>query len=106
MTKTAEKTVEPKMYGGIRPRFLVQRCIKKNGGTWNANKYVNEGSDWTTITFIHDGVEREIIYSSWNGKFIYEDERGKFITESSSEMDDVPWYAAFLDLIYEPKVSS
>ena len=97
---------KPKMYGGLRPRFLVQRRIKKNGGQWDETKYVNEGSDWTTCSFIHEGVEREFIYSSWNGKFLVRQPDGSIITEEDGEMDGVPWYDFLLDLIYEPAVSA
>jgi len=90
-----------KTFTGTKPLKKIKAAVKKNHWPWDQKKF-DAGSDWLTFGFIgSDSKCREVVFCSFNGKFIVKGDDGKsLLTESSSEMDGTPWYDELLDFIY------
>lgn len=89
-----------KKFSGNRSRAAVRAAVLAKGWRWDDERY-EAGSDWTTFGFEHDGRTFDVVWCSFNGRFIVDD-GGKCVSESSTNMDGVPWYDALLDFIYLP----
>jgi hypothetical protein len=96
--------MKPKTYGGTKPFKEIKAAVKKNGWPWNQKKY-DAGSDWVTFGFVGpDSRRREVVFCSFNGRFIVKGDGDiGLVTEESTEMDGTPWYDALLDFIYTPE---
>lgn len=100
MSNTTPQQHTPKKYSGKRTLEQLKADCLKNGWGWSQEKY-DQGSDYVTFGFRHDTKKITVIYNTFNGTFIVAQGK-KMITECSTEMDAVPWYAALLDFIYTP----
>ena len=81
----------------INRQELTELCVCK-GWPLDTRKYDQEGSDWVTFRWKHQGRVRPVIYSSWNGHFIVIDGDNHH-TERSAD-DCAPWFKDLLDLLY------
>ena len=88
----------PQKFGGNRPLSEIKAKVKENGGTWDQSRF-DKGSDYVTFTMKKN--QPEIIYNTFNGRFITRDDDGNMVTEES-KYDGVPWYDQILNFIYTP----
>jgi hypothetical protein len=91
-------TCEAKTYSGKRALKDIMKAVVSKGWEWNQQRY-DSGSDFVTFEFRSGRKKLIVVYNTINGGFIVED-KGVMITEESTDMDAVKWYAALLDLIY------
>lgn len=87
-------------YAGTKPLKKILAACTKNGWPYNTEQY-NKGSDWVLIGFVYDSQRFEVSLSSFNGNFIVKD-GNEYVTERSTDYDNVDWYRALLDFLYEP----
>lgn len=80
----------------------IQQACREAGFPFNRAAY-DRGSDFVRFGFAHGEQRFTVAYSSFNGKFIgiCADSDAVF-TESSTELDDAPWYQALLNFVYVP----
>ena len=93
----------PTKYKGNKPLNIIERNVKANDWHWNQSG-LEQGGDWVNFEFVHDNISRNICYNTFNGSFLTKDKPGNYsmITERHHEFDNVPWYVALMDFIYEP----
>lgn len=90
-----------KTFAGNRSFEEIRRAVIKKGWFWDQSRY-DGGSDYVTFGFRSGREDILVVYSLFSGKFIVR-HNGKIITERSTEMDSVKWYADLLDFVYLPK---
>ena len=71
----------------------------------------DKGSDFVKITFAHEGQTYDVLYSSFNGRFIgsptgINDCPVAFFSSDDGDLDSQPWYAALLAFFYVPAEES
>jgi len=98
--KKTESTM-PKTFSGNRPLKEIKKAVLAKGWYWNQEKH-DGGSDYVTFGFTHGKKTVEVVYNTFNGRFIVDAGKGKLVTESDSHMDSTLWYSALLDFIYLP----
>lgn len=94
-----------KKYQGNKPLKTILTACKKNHWPVSTQKYDEDGSDFIMFGFIYKADKFEVLYNTCSGRFMVRQGK-KIITEESTDMDDVPWYAALLDFIYTPLKSN
>lgn len=90
-----------KQFKGNKPLAVIKRDVEANGWPWDQSKY-DQGGDWVTFGFMFDKKPYDVLYNTFNGKFmvrIGED----IITESDDHLDGTGWYDFLLSFIYEEK---
>lgn len=90
-----------KTYGGNRPLKEIKAAVKRNGWLWDQSRH-DGGSDCVTFSFASGRKKVVVVYNTFNGKFTVMN-NGNMITEHSTDMDHVKWYADLLDIIYRPR---
>lgn len=92
-----------KKYKGNKPLNIIERNVKANDWYWNQSGF-EQGGDWINFEFVHKGFSRNVCYNTFNGTFLVREKPGdcNIITERNTELDNVPWYIALMDFIYEP----
>ncbi len=89
-----------KIFAGKRSLEDIKNAVIKNGWFWDQPRFDGD-SDYGTFGFRSGREEVLVVYSLVSGRFIVR-HNGKIITERSTEMDSVKWYADLLDFIYLP----
>lgn len=92
-----------KKFAGKRHLEDIKKTVLQNGWPWDQRKY-DDGSDWLSFGFVHQSRRYNVVYCTFNGKFMVRraDGKGKLYTEKDGHMDGTAWYDAPLDLIYLP----
>jgi hypothetical protein len=90
-----------KTFNGVRPSQEIKASCLSNGWHWNQSAYDN-GSDYVSFEFRSGRKRVDVLYNTASGRFIVKDQ-GVLVTEDSTKMEGVKWYAALLDFIYFPK---
>lgn len=87
-----------KKFSGVKPHTTIIKNAIANGYHVDTSRY-DGGSDFIKVSGTFGGVELDILVSTWNGKFIVNN-NGTYYSERNEDMDGVDWYGAILDLIY------
>lgn len=68
----------------------------------DTTKHDRDFSDYVTVTGILAGMPFGLLYSTFNGRFFGYAKNSHRIQfdQSSDHLDDVPWYAAILELLF------
>jgi hypothetical protein len=85
-------------FDGHRSLDELRRLCKRRGWKLDTARY-DSGSDWVSFTWPHDGVERLVLYSPFNGRFLVED--GSEIYSERSADGCTPWYDDLLRTLYK-----
>jgi len=81
----------------------IREACREAGFPLDTSGY-DRGSDYVKITFSHDGKTFDVLYSSFNGRFIGSSPGSDAVfSESNTELDPVPWYQALLNFLYVPE---
>ena len=92
-------------FSGNKPLKVIERNVKRNGWPWDQSRFDN-GSDYITFGFEHKGHRVDVVYNTFNGKFMANPHGSKDIITEQENLDGTPWYDALLDFIYEPYIVS
>ena len=82
----------------LNHRQILEACVKA-GFDVDTSRYDN-GGDWITISGRFADEHLQIIYSSFNGKFMGKSPKGEIFSDASAELEGTDWYDAILDFLY------
>lgn len=88
-----------KTFKGNKSLSEIREACEKRGWHYDQSGFDN-GGDWVNFDFRHGEEVRRVVFNTFNGTFLIKD-GADMISERSTELDDVPWYAALLEFIYE-----
>lgn len=83
----------------------VEPACKAAGLKFDDSGY-KKGSDYVSVTGNFAGTHAEVLYSSWNGKFIGETADGIRFSSDSDEHDGKPWFDSMLRFFYVAPVAA
>jgi hypothetical protein len=87
-----------KFKGYLNHQQILTACIKA-GFDVDTSRYDN-GGDWITIFGQFAGQSLQIIYASFNGRFMGKSPEGDVFSDESQELEGTDWYDAILDFCY------
>lgn len=88
-----------KKYTGNKNMKAIRHAVIENGWPWYQDKF-DQGSDYVTFGFMYGKTRFEVVYNTFNGRFLVRNSNGNIKTEESTECDKLKWYSALLDFIY------
>lgn len=91
----------PRKFAGNKPLAEIKKAVESNGGFWDQSRF-EKGSDYVTFAMKKD--QPRIVYNTFNGTFITQDDDGATVT-GESPYDGVPWFDEILNFIYTEQVS-
>jgi len=87
-----------KFKGYLNHQQILEACIKA-GFDVDTSRYDNDG-DWITISGQFADNPVQIIYASFNGRFIGKSPEGDVFSDENEELEGTDWYDAILDFLY------
>lgn len=84
----------------------VRDACREAGFALDTTQY-DKGSDYIKIPFAHEGQTYDVLYCSFNGRFMgsptgINDCPVAFFGSDDGDLDSQPWYAALLAFFYIP----
>lgn len=84
-----------KQYAGNKPQEEIKAAVTN----WDQTGW-DKGDDFINFDYIaSDGNRYAILYNGFNGTFMAK-VNNEIITECNTELDNEPWYAELLEVLY------